>query len=45
LELFFIPFTAKVVTAAEWEAKPPVPGTFPFQMTIPRYVIVHVKIK
>jgi hypothetical protein len=34
-------FTAKVVTAAEWGARPPVPGTFPFRRTIPRYVIVH----
>ena len=36
-----MPFTAKVVTAAEWGARPPEPGTFPFQRTIPRYVIVH----
>lgn len=36
-----MPFTAKVVTAAEWGARPPKPGTFPFQRTIPRYVIVH----
>jgi hypothetical protein len=36
-----MPFTAKVVTAAAWGARPPVPGTFPFQRTIPRYVIVH----
>ncbi|MEG4145534.1 N-acetylmuramoyl-L-alanine amidase [Microcoleus sp. Pol12B5] len=34
-------FTARVVTAAAWGARPPKPGTFPFQMTIPRYVIVH----
>jgi len=36
-----MPFTAKVVTAAAWGARPPEPGTFPFQRTIPRYVIVH----
>lgn len=36
-----MPFTAKVVTAAEWGARPPKPGTFPFTRTIPRYVIVH----
>ncbi len=36
-----MPFTAKVVTAAEWGARPPEPGRFPFQRTIPRYVIVH----
>lgn len=36
-----MPFTAKVVTAAEWGARSPREGTFPFQRTIPRYVIVH----
>ena len=36
-----MPFTAKVVTAAEGGARPPEPGIFPFQRTIPRYVIVH----
>lgn len=36
-----MPFTAKVVTAEAWGARPPKSGTFPFQKTIPRYVIVH----
>ncbi len=36
-----MPFTAKVVTAEAWGARPPKSGTFPFQRTIPRYVIVH----
>jgi Putative peptidoglycan binding domain/N-acetylmuramoyl-L-alanine amidase len=36
-----MPFTAKVVTAEAWGARPPKAGTFPFQRTIPRYVIVH----
>ncbi|PSB21601.1 N-acetylmuramoyl-L-alanine amidase [Phormidesmis priestleyi ULC007] len=36
-----MPFTAKVITADEWDAKPPVPGTFPFPVTSPRYIIVH----
>ena len=36
-----MPFTAKVVTAAEWGARPPKSGTFPFERTIPHYVIVH----
>jgi hypothetical protein len=36
-----MPFTAKVITTAEWGARPPKPGTFPFKRTVPRYVIVH----
>ena len=36
-----MPFTAKVITTAEWGAKPPKSGTFPFRKTFPRYVIVH----
>lgn len=36
-----MPFTAKVVTAEAWGARPPKSETFPFQRTIPRYVIVH----
>jgi hypothetical protein len=36
-----MPFTAKVITTAEWGAKPPKPGSFPFKKTFPRYVIVH----
>jgi hypothetical protein len=36
-----MPFTAKVVTTAAWGARPPESGRFPFQRTIPRYVIVH----
>lgn len=36
-----MPFTAKVVTAEAWGARPPKAGKFPFQRTIPRYVIVH----
>lgn len=34
-----MPFTAKVITTAEWGAKPP--RNAPFTRTIPRYVIVH----
>lgn len=36
-----MPFTAKVVTADAWGARAPKSGTFPFERTIPRYVIVH----
>jgi len=36
-----MPFTAKVVTAAAWGARPPKSGSFPFDRTIPRYVVVH----
>jgi hypothetical protein len=36
-----MPFTAKVITAAEWGARTPKAGTFPFKRTVPRYVIVH----
>jgi len=36
-----MPFTAKVITTAAWGARNPKPGTFPFDRTIPRYVIVH----
>jgi N-acetyl-anhydromuramyl-L-alanine amidase AmpD len=34
-------FTAKVVTAEKWGAKPPKEGQFPFKKTVPLYVIVH----
>jgi Putative peptidoglycan binding domain/N-acetylmuramoyl-L-alanine amidase len=34
-------FTAKVITTAEWGARSPKAGTFHFDRTIPRYVIVH----
>jgi hypothetical protein len=33
-----MPFTAKVITTAEWHAKPPLNG---FQLRTPKYVIVH----
>ena len=36
-----MPFTAKVITTDEWNAKLPVSGTFPFPVTSPRYVVVH----
>jgi hypothetical protein len=36
-----MPFTAKVVPVSEWGARSPKEGTFPFQKTIPQYVIVH----
>jgi hypothetical protein len=36
-----MPFTAKVITAAEWGARTPKAETFPFKRTVPRYVIVH----
>ncbi len=36
-----MPFTAKVITTNEWDAKPPVSGTFPFLVTSPHYIIVH----
>ncbi len=36
-----MPFTAKVVTTAAWGARPPKSGRFPFDRTIPRYVVVH----
>jgi len=36
-----MPFTAKVVTTAEWGARPPKAGRFPFDRTNPRYVVVH----
>ena len=34
-------FTAKVVTAEEWGARPPKADAFPFKKTVPLYVIVH----
>ncbi|MEG4517369.1 MULTISPECIES: N-acetylmuramoyl-L-alanine amidase [unclassified Microcoleus] len=36
-----MPFTAKIVTAEAWGARPPKSGTFPFHRTIPPYIIVH----
>lgn len=36
-----MPFTAKVITTAEWGARTPKAGTFPFKRTVPRYVVVH----
>jgi Putative peptidoglycan binding domain/N-acetylmuramoyl-L-alanine amidase len=36
-----MPFTASVKTTAEWGAREPKSGTFPFKRTVPRYVIVH----
>jgi hypothetical protein len=36
-----MPFTAKVITTAEWGAKPPKSGTFPFRKTFPRYIVIH----
>lgn len=36
-----MPFTAKVITTDKWGARPPVPGTFPFPMTSPDYIVIH----
>ena len=36
-----MPFTAKVITTAEWGAKPPKSGTFHFRKTFPRYIVIH----
>lgn len=36
-----MPFTAKVITTAEWGARNAKSGAFHFDRTIPRYVIVH----
>jgi len=34
-------FTAKVIPTSEWKAQSPQPGTSPFSITTPQYVIVH----
>ncbi len=36
-----MPFTAKVITTDEWNAKPPVLGESPFAPTNPLYIVIH----
>jgi N-acetyl-anhydromuramyl-L-alanine amidase AmpD len=36
-----MPFTAKVITTDEWDAKPPVDGQCPFPITAPHYIVIH----
>jgi N-acetyl-anhydromuramyl-L-alanine amidase AmpD len=36
-----MPFTAKVITTNEWDAKPPVEGQCPFPLTSPQYIVIH----
>lgn len=36
-----MPFTAKVITTNEWDAKSPTLGTSPFPTTSPNYIVIH----
>ncbi len=36
-----MPFTAKVITTKEWNAKSPISGESPFPITVPNYIVIH----